>query len=168
MTKLAVALLLTWGLALTPALVLAQKLAIVDGADIIFNSAEGKRVQENIKKKYEELGKPLQQKQQTLAKELADAEKQAAVMKEDARKRKEQEFTKKVEDLRKQEMDAQKQIAQYEEKEKAPLFQKLERAVKEVAQENKVEVILDKRSSGVLYMDSKLDLTDKVRTKFGK
>ncbi len=168
MTKLTVILLVALGLALTPALVLAQKIAVVDGADIVFNSAEGKRVQESLKKKYEELGRPLQQKQQSFAKELQDAEKQAAVMKEDARKRKEQELSKKAEDIRKQEADAQKQFAQYEEKEKAPLFQKLERAVKEVAQENKLEMVLDKRSSGVLFMDSKLDVTDKVRTKFGK
>jgi outer membrane protein len=168
MAKWSVSLLLVLGLALTPALVQAQKIAVVDGADIVFNSAEGKRVQENLKKKFEELGRPLQQKQQSFAKELQDAEKQAAVMKDDARKRKEQELSKKAEDLRKQEMEAQKQFAQYEEKEKAPLFQKLERAVKDVAQENKLEIVLDKRGAGILYMDPKLDLTDKVRTKFGK
>lgn len=163
-----VALLVALGVALTPMVAAAQKFAIVDGADIVFNSAEGKRVQENLKKKFEELGRPLQQKQQTFAKELADAEKQAAVMKEDARKRKEQELSKKIEELRRQEADAQKQFAQYEEKEKAPLFQKLEKAVKEVAQENKLDVIMDKRSSGVLFVDPKFDITDKVRSKFGR
>ncbi|MBM4272995.1 MAG: OmpH family outer membrane protein [Deltaproteobacteria bacterium] len=164
-----VALLVAVGVALTPMVAAAQaKIGIADGFDIIFNSSEGKRLQENLKKKYEELGRPLQQKQQSFAKELADAEKQAAVMKEEARKRKEQELSKKMEELRKQEADAQKQFAQYEEREKAPLYKKLETAVKDVASESRLDIVLDKRSSGLLYFDPKFDITDKVRSKFGR
>ena len=36
-----------------------------------------------------------------------------------------------------------------------------------VAQENKLDMVLDKRNAGLLFMDPKMDITDKVRSKFG-
>jgi Skp family chaperone for outer membrane proteins len=36
-----------------------------------------------------------------------------------------------------------------------------------VAQAEKLDIVLDKRNAGLLYMDPKLDITDKVRGKFG-
>ena len=88
-------------------------------------------------------------------------------MKEDARKRKAEELEKKMQDFQKQGADAEKQLQQYQEKELAPLFQKLEGAVKAVATQEKLDMVLDKRNAGLLYMDPKLDITDKVRSKFG-
>jgi outer membrane protein len=88
-------------------------------------------------------------------------------MKEDAKKRKAEELEKKMQDFQKQGADAEKQLQQYQEQQLAPLFQKLEGAVKAVAQAEKLDIVLDKRNAGLLYMDPKLDITDKVRGKFG-
>ena len=54
-------------------------------------------------------------------------------MKEDARKAKAAELEKKMQDLQKQGADAEKQLQQFQEQQLAPLFQKLEGAVKAVA-----------------------------------
>ena len=135
--------------------------------DVVSKSADGKRIQESIKRKSEELGKPFGQKQKDLAKEVEDFQKQASVMKEDAKKRKAEELEKKMQDFQKQGADAEKQLQQFQEKELAPLFQKLEGAVKAVAQQDKLDMVLDKRNAGLLFMDPKLDITDKVRSKFG-
>jgi len=169
MSKVGVGLLLAAALVLTPMWAAAAefKVGIVDGMDVVSKSAEGKRVQDNIKRKSEELGKPFAQRRQGLGKEVEEFQKQAAVMKEDARKRKAEELDKKMQDLQKQGSDAEKQLQQFQEKELAPLFTKLETTVKAVAAENKLDVVLDKRNSGLLYMDPKLDITDKVRSKFG-
>ena len=102
-----------------------------------------------------------------LAKEVEDFQKQASVMKEDARKRKAEELEKKMQDFQKQGADAEKQLQQFQEQQLAPLFQKLEGAVKAVAQQDKLDMVLDKRNAGLLYMDPKMDITDKVRSKFG-
>ena len=144
------------------------KVGVVDGMDIVTKSSEGKKVQENLRRKTEELSRPAAQRQQDVQKMMADFEKQASVMKEDARKRKEEEISKKLEELRRQGADAERQFAQYQEKELGPLFQKLEQAVKVVAQDQKLDLVLDKRNSGLLYMTPNLDITEKVRTAFGK
>ncbi|MDP3182556.1 MAG: OmpH family outer membrane protein [Desulfobaccales bacterium] len=156
-------------LILTPVLAAAElRIGVVDNLDIMSNSSEGKRVLENLRKKGEELGRPIQQRQQDFAKMMAEAEKQAAVMKEDARKRKEEELSKKFEEIKRQESEAQKQFAQYEEQQRGPLIQKMIQAVDAVAKENKLDLVLSKTTSGLLFMDPKFDYTEKVRSKFGR
>ena len=169
MLKVGVALLLTLGLLLPLGAAGAAelKVGIVDGMEIISKSAEGKKVQDTLKRKSDELSRPIEQRRQEVAKMMADFEKQASVMKEDARKKKEEELTKRVEEVRRQGMDAERQFSQFQEKELAPIFQKLEQAVKAVAQDQKLDIVLDKRQSGLLYMNPSLDITEKVRAKFG-
>jgi len=168
MSKVGLGLLITAALVLTP-LVAAHadlKVGVVDGMDIVSKSADGKRVQDAIKRKSEELGKPFAQRRQDLAKQVEEFQKQASMMKEDARKRKAEELEKKMQEFQRQGADAEKQLAQYQEKELQPLFQKLETAVKAVAGSEKLDLVLDKRNSGLLFMDPKLDITDKVRSRF--
>ena len=169
MSKVGVGLLLTAVLVLTPMWAASAdfKVGVVDGMDVVSKSAAGKGVQDAIKRKSEELGKPFAQKRQELAKQVEDFQKQAAVMKEDARKAKAEELEKKMQEFQKQGGDAEKQLQQFQEQQLAPLFQKLEGAVKAVAQQEKLDMVLDKRNAGLLYMDPKLDITDKVRSKFG-
>jgi outer membrane protein len=169
MSKVGVGLLLTAALLLTPLWAAAAefKVGVVDGMDVVSKSAAGKAVQASIKRKSEELGRPFAQKRQDLAKQVEEFQKQASLMKEDARKTKAAELEKKMQDFQKQGADAEKQLQQFQEKELAPLFQKLEGAVKSVAQQDKLDIVLDKRNAGLLFMDPKLDITDKVRSKFG-
>ena len=169
MSKVGVGLLLTAALVLTPLWAAAAefKVGVVDGMDVVSKSADGKRVQDSIKRKSEELSKPFAQRRQELAKQVEDFQKQASLMKEDARKQKAEDLEKKMQDFQKQGADAEKQLQQYQEQQLAPLFQKLEGAVKAVAQQEKLDIVLDKRNAGLLYMDPKLDITDKVRSKFG-
>ena len=170
MSKVGVGLLLSAALVLTPLWAAAAdfKVGVVDGMDVVSKSAAGKGVQDAIKRKSEELGKPFAQKRADLAKEVEEFQKQASVMKEDARKTKAAELEKKMQDFQKQGGDAEKQLQQFQEQQLAPLFQKLEGAVKAVAQQEKLDMVLDKRNGGLLYMDPKLDITDKVRSSFGK
>jgi outer membrane protein len=168
MSRVGVGLVLTAALVLTPLWAAAAdfKVGVVDGMDVVSKSADGKRVQDSIKRKSEELGKPFGQRRQDLAKEVEEFQKQASVMKEDVRKRKAEELEKKMQDFQKQGSDAEKQLQQFQEKELAPLFQKLEGAVKTVAQQEKLDMVLDKRNAGLLFMDPKLEITEKVRSNF--
>ena len=168
MSKVGVGLLLAAALILTPlcAAHAEFKVGVVDGMDVISKSADGKRVQESIKRKGEELGKPFAQRRQDLQKQVEEFQKQASMMKEDVRKQKGEELEKKMQEFQRQGADAEKQLSQFQEEQLKPLFQKLETAVKGVASAEKLDLVLDKRNSGLLYMEPKLDITDKVRSKF--
>jgi outer membrane protein len=169
MYKLGIGLLLILGLLLAPQLAGADfKVGIIDGMDIVGKSAAGKSIQESLKRKGEELGRPIEAKRKDLARMLTDFEKQASVMKEDAKKKKEEEINKKVEELRKQGAEAEKELTKFQEKELAPLFQKLEQAVNDVAKEMKLDAVFDKRNSGLMFINPSLDITEKVRAKFAR
>ncbi len=168
MSKVAVGLLLAGALILTPLYAAHAdfKIGVVDGMDVVSKSADGKRVQESIKHKSEELGKPFAQRRQDLAHQVEEFQKQAGMMKEDARKKKGEELEKKMQEFQRQGADAEKQLQQFQEQQLQPLFKKLEEAVKAVAATEKLDLVLDRRNSGLLYMDPKMDITDKVRGKF--
>lgn len=152
---------------IAPALAWAEvKIAVVDMADIIFNSAEGKKAQETIKRKGQELGKDLDRRREEFGKQVEEYQKNAPVMKEEARKKKEEEFGKKQTELQQKVGTSQQELAKLEEKEFKPLYDKFSKIVNAVAKENQYTVVLDKRV--VIGFDPTIDITDKVRAAFGK
>jgi len=170
MARLGVGLLLTLGLVLSPLGLAAAdlKVGVVDSSDILGKSAEGKRVQDTLKRKGEELGRSLQKQEQDIGKAMEDFRKQSAVMKDEAKKQRQEELSKRASDFQRKVADADKQMGLLEQKEMQPLLKKLEGAVNDVAKENKLDLVLDKRRSGLLYMAPTLDITDKVRSRFGR
>ena len=142
------------------------KIAVVDTDGILMSSSEGKRFQEAVRKKMDELGRPLSSKRQDLGHQVEEFQKQASMMKEDARKSKAQELEKKMADFDRQAADAEKQLNQFKESQLAPLSKKMDQALEQVAKEEKLDLIL--RISAVAWIANKaVDVSDKVRAKFG-
>ncbi len=170
MFKLSVGLLLTLGLVLMPLWAGAAdvKIGVVDSSDVLGKSADGKKVQDTLKRKGDELGRDLQKQDQEIGRMVEEFRKQSAVMKEEAKKQRQEELSKRASEFQRRVQDADKQLAQLEQKEKEPLLKKLEQAVNAVAQENKLDIVLDRRASGLLYMAPALDITEKVRSRFGR
>ncbi len=170
MVRLGVGLLLTLGLVLMPLWAGAAdfKIGVVDSSDILGKSAEGKKVQDTLKRKSDDLSRDLQKQDQEIGRMVADFQKQAGVMKEEAKKQRQEELNKRASEFQRRVSDADKQLAQLEQKEMEPVLKKLEQAVNVVAQENKLDMVLDKRRSGLLFLSPSLDITEKVRSRFGR
>ncbi len=166
MFKFAVTCLLALTLALPPLAAGAAdiKIGVVNSRELLNSSADWKRVQDSVKRKMEDLGRPLEKRREDIGRQVQDFEKQAGVMKEDARKRKQEEIQKKVQELQKQASEADKTMAQFEEREKAPILKKLQTAVETVAREEKLDLVLD---SQIVFLNNKaLDITEKVKKNF--
>jgi outer membrane protein len=170
MAKLGVGLLLTLVFILSSLGLAAAdfKVGVVDSNDILSKSSEGKKVQDTIKRKGEELGKSLQRQEQEIGKAMEDFRKQSAIMKEEAKKQRQEELGKRASEFQRKVADADKQMGILEQKEMEPLLKKLEQAVNDVAKENKLDMVIDRRRSGLLYMAPALDITEKVRSRFGR
>jgi len=168
MAKLGIGLLLSLGLLFSPLWSAAAdlKIGVVDSSDIIMKSSEGRKVQDTLKRKGEELGKTLQRQEQEIGRAMEDFRKQAGVMKEEAKKKRQEELSKRASEFQRKVQDADKQMGVLEQKEMEPLLKKLEQAVNDVAKENKLDIVLDKRRSGLLYMNPAMDITEKVRSRF--
>ena len=98
MLKLVVSALIALTMMFGPLAAVAAelKIGVADPDTILMGSAEGKRVQDTIKKKAEELSRPLGTKRQDIGRQMEEFQKQASMMKEDARKTKAQELEKKM------------------------------------------------------------------------
>ena len=167
MLRLIIGALITLSLVLGPlgALAAELRIGIADPDAILMNSPEGKRVQEAIKRKADELGRPLGTRRQDIGRQVEEYQKQASMMKDDAKKRKEEELTKKAQEFERQTADAERQLNQFKEGQLAPLSRKMDQALEQVAKEEKLDMILDRRL--VLYLSNKaIDVNDKVRAKF--
>jgi outer membrane protein len=143
------------------------KIGVADPDNILMGSAAGKQVQETIKRKAEELGKPLSTKRQDIGRQMEEFQKQASMMKEDARKTKGQELEKKAADFEKQAAEAEKQLNAFKQAQLTPLSKKMDVALEQVCKDEKLDLIVDKRM--VLFLNNKaLDVNDKVQAKFGR
>jgi outer membrane protein len=164
------ALTLTIGLLacllVTPALAKDLRIGVVDVEDIINKSPDYKRIESNLKRKSEELGRPLQQRERELGQQLEDFQKQAqaGIIKDDARQRKESEFQRKLEDIQKSRDQAARTFQEYYQREMKPLMDKLNRAVEQVATEDDLDIVFPK--AGIYLKNKSLDITEKVRSRF--
>lgn len=169
MLKLVVGALIAMTMVCGPLAAVAAelKIGVCDPDSIGMSSAEGKRVQEAIKKKMDELGRPFHTKEQDLERQVQEYQKQASTLKEDARKRKEDELNKKFQEIQKQKADAEKQLNQFKESQLTPMIKKMDQALEQVAKDEKLDMIIQTRA--VAYLGNKaLDVSEKVRAKFGK
>ena len=168
MSKLVISALIALTMIFGPLTALAAelKIGVADTNSILMNSAEGKRFQESVKKKADELSRPLGSKRQDLTRQAEEFQKQASLMKEDARKQKAQELDKKAGEWEKEAADAEKQLAQFRQSQFAPLAQKMHQALDKVCREEKLDLILD--TSVVADFNKNLDVTEKLRSAFGQ
>jgi len=166
MKKLALALLVITSLLLTPVLAAELRIGVVDVEEIVNKSPEYKRIEDNLKKKSEDLGRPLQQKEQELGRQVAEFQKQAesGVIKADAKQRKEEELQKKFQEIQKSKSDAARTFQQHYEAAMKPLMDKFNRAVEEVANDEKLDIVFPK--TGIYLRNKSLDITEKVRSRF--
>jgi len=166
MKKAVLGVLLLTSLLVAPALAKELRIGVVDVEDIINKSPEYKRIESNLQKKSEELGRPLQQREQELSRQIAEFQKQAqaGIIKDDALKRKETEFQQKVQEIQKSRDQAARTFQEHYQREMKPLMDKFNRAVEQVANENNLDLVLPK--AGVFVRDKSLDVTEKVRDRF--
>ena len=144
MKKLAVTVMLITSLLLTPALAADLRIGVVDVEEIVNKSPEYKRIEASLKRKSEELGR--------------------GIIKPDAQKRKQQDLQKKFQDIQKSKNSAARTFQQYYEREMKPLMDKFNRAVEQVANDEKLDLIIPK--AGVFVRNKSLDVTEKVRSRF--
>jgi outer membrane protein len=166
MKKVALTLFCLTCLLLTSALARDLKIGVVDIEDIINTSPEYKRIESNLKRKSEELGRPVKRREQELSQKLADFQKQAqaGIIKDEARKRRESEFQRMFEDIQKSKDRAAKEFQEYYQREMKPLMDKLNRAVEQVADEENLDIVFPK--AGIYLKNKSLDYTAKVRSRF--
>jgi outer membrane protein len=135
---------------------------------VILTVDEGKQaraaLETEIKAKETELAK----QKEELDKMNNEWKNQAALLSEDARMKKQQEFQEKFMNLRNAEMEFQANIKRKEQKATQQIAVKVAQVVDQMAKSRKLTAVFETNSAGLLYLDAPVDLTQDVITEYAK
>ena len=138
----------------------AIKIGYVDVQRAIQETDEGKSARSRLKGEFEQRRQQIDKKSGDLEKMQQDYEKQAPVLSDDAKKKKQEEFQKALIDARKQANDLQEDMGRKEQEAMASILQKLQQVVAEIAEREQLTFVLEKAS--LLYGPQAADITNEV------
>lgn len=155
---------------LQPAPVAAQavKIGVVDLQKFQKNSKAFQKASVSVKKKFDDMQQKLNEERNAVAKLDDEFKKQSMMLSLDAQEDKKRELEKKqrqfkfmydeyTQEMKETEMDAIKKV-----------MKELEKIVEKMAEKEGYTIILERRTLGLLYFNSAVDLTDRVADAYDK
>ncbi len=91
-----------------------------------------------------------------------EMQKKAPLLSEEARAEKQREYQKMVREFRAMQEDAQFEMKEAEKKALKPIFKDLEKVIRQMAQKEGYDLILEKNMPGVYWASPRVDITQKV------
>ncbi len=141
--------------------------AVVDMQAVILNVDEGKKAREALEKEIKAKEAELLNQKKELDKLNNDWKEQAALLSEDARLKKQQEFQQKFMALRNSEMAFQQEIKRKEQLATQKIAVSVSKFVNDLAKKRGFEMVFETNSAGLLFLKDPVDLTKEVIDSFG-
>lgn len=162
-------LLLATAIGITlPAHAQNPRYGVVDMQQVILSVEEGKAARSSLEKEIKAKEAELTKQKEELDKMNKEWKDQAALLSEDARMKKQQEFQEKFLSLRNAEMEFQANIKRKEQKATQQIAIKVAGIVDQIAKSKKLAAVFETNSAGLLYLDAPVDLTQDVINDYGK
>lgn len=139
-----------------------QKVAVVDLQKCITDSIEGKKIYNELKAKKDGMQKVIDDKQNELLKLNEVLEKQSMMLSMDAKEDKAKEFDRKKREFKYLYEDLTEEMRKAEAEARKKAIEDLESVVQSIGKKEGYTLMLERRSSGIMYFDGAIDITDKV------
>src|SRR3954470_14546631 len=136
------------------------KIGYVDVQRAIQETEEGKSARTRLRGEFEQHKAAIDKKGADLEKMQQEYDKQQAVLSDDAKRKKQEEFQKLLVDARKSASDLQEDLAGKEQQAMQSILQKLNAVVAEIAERESINFVMDKAS--LLYAPQAADITNEV------
>jgi outer membrane protein len=146
----------------------AVKIGTVDMQHALQTVEAGKKAKAQLEKEFNSRKKDLQSEEASIKKMGEEFKKQAAVMNEDARTKKQAEIQERIMKFQETTARSQQEIQQKEHELTQPIINKLRGVIADVAKNHGYTVVLEKNENTVLYSLDKDDLTEEAITAFNK
>jgi outer membrane protein len=140
----------------------AQKVAVVDLQKCITDSIEGKKIYGELKSKKDSMQKVIDEKQNELLKLNEVLEKQSMMLSMDAKEDKAKEFDRKKREFKYLYEDLTEEMRKAEAEARKGVIEDLESVVQDIGKREGYTLLLERRSSGIMYFDGAIDITEKV------
>ena len=136
------------------------KLAYVDVQRAIQETDEGKAARNRLKSEFDQRRSQIDKKSADLEKMQQEYEKQAPVLSDDAKRKKQEDFQKALIDARKSAGDLQEDMNRQEQAAMGNILQRLQQVVAEIAERESLSFVMDKGM--LLYAPAAADITNEV------
>ena len=132
----------------------------VDIQRVLITIKEGKAVRDKLKKQFDEKQKVVKKEEADIRKLQEDLKKQAMVLNDKAKAKKEKEIQMRFMKLLQQTMGYQKEIQELENKYKKPILNKLRGIITEVSKKAEVDMTFESSTAPIVYAKNEKDLTE--------
>ncbi|TDJ04892.1 MAG: OmpH family outer membrane protein [Deltaproteobacteria bacterium] len=140
----------------------------VDIQRVLVTIKEGKAVRDKLKKRFDEKQKIVKKEEAAIRKLQEDLKKQAMVLNDKAKAKKEKEIQMRFMKLQQQTMGFQKEIQSLENKYKKPILNKLRGIITEVSKKAGVDMTFESSTAPIVYAKNEKDLTDEIIKEYDK
>ncbi len=146
----------------TPALGADIKIGYVDIQKAIQSTTEGKAAKTKLEGEFQKRKKDLESVEKDLKQMQDDFEKKKDVLSEQVKQEKAIAFQTEMAKYREKMAKSQMEIQSQERELTAPIVEKIQKAIGEIANKGEYTVILEKSEQSVLWAKKEIDLTDQV------
>ena len=148
------------------------KVGYVDLQRCLSEIEEGKRAKSKLKRIFDKKQKQLNEKQNALKRFEDDLRKESVILKDEAKRKKAEEYMARRQELMQLYMALQKDLAKTEAEITKPILTKLSKLLGDIGQEQDFTFILEKTDSGLVFAKPALDLSNELirryNDKFGR
>jgi outer membrane protein len=159
-------LFLSWGLLMVfTSLTFAAeplKIAYVDMQKALNYCEAGKEAKRQMTLEVEKMQKVFAGKQKELEKIKEDLEKRGSVLSENVRREKDRDYQAKLRDLQRLQKDYEDDLRRKDREFTERILKNMEVIIKQMGEEGKYTVILEKNQPTILFISNSLDLTEEV------
>jgi outer membrane protein len=138
------------------------KVGIVDLQRAVNESAAGKKAKDQFKVEFEKMQNGLKSEKDALDKLKDDLDKKSAVLNDDQRKAKADDFERRRRDLRRKLEDSDAELRKKDQDLTGSILKDLAVVIQQIGEREGYTVILENSSSSVLYGSKSIDITDSV------
>ena len=140
----------------------------VDIQRVLITINEGKAVRDKLKAQFDEKQKIVKKEEADIRKLQEDLKKQAMVLNDKAKAKKEREIQTRFMKLQQQTMGYQKEIQALENKYKKPILNKLRGIITEISKNAGVDMTFESSTAPIVYAKIEKDLTEEVIKAYDK
>lgn len=135
-----------------------SKIGFITIQRILAESPQAARATKKIEKDFEKRDQELQRMAKQLQTAQATLDKNSTTMAESERRNKEREVADLTRDIQRKQREFSEDLSQRRNEELASIFERVNKAIKQIAEAEKYDVILQE----AVYFNPRLDITDKV------
>ena len=138
------------------------KVGVIDVKEIVNDCKYGQQIMQKLQNRYDELRAKLQKMIKKLQDLKNEIDTKSSLWSKEVKEKKQKEYEELLKNIKQLQQESEIQMQEYQQKLLQPLFKKLEKVLKDYAEKNGYDLIIEKKQPGIYYVSNKVDLTSEM------